>query len=860
MNRSTQIRFLVGCILLLSLMSPVFAISAAGPFDGKKHFKQGMNHEVAEQWDKAVEEFALAVADNPKNPEFRLHLTRALFNASQMFIRKGAASAKEKDYESAYTAFRRAYAYDPTNELARSEMERMVRLQKEVLDPGSADKKDDTGKVKMVQTGYPAQTSQPAQQINQKLEKLRDIPFPNGVDLQFIIKELARDLDLNVLFDTESFRTAGRKVNIELKNVTAARALDYIFLQEGLFFQKVGPRTIIVATQAQRTKFQQLVLRTFYLQNSSPKDIAKVVQTAIPAQPGRSQTIVLTDDATNSVTIRDTEENIRLIGKLISSLDKDRAEVVMDVSIYEVNKTDLLQLGNQVGTPRELANIGGTTSAAVGVGGNSLYGTIGRAVADIIPSVFGVGFVIPSANLAALQTSGNTKLIAQTQIHAFNNEDSSARIGQRVPVQSAQYVTGSNNVGTGVVSNVINYEQTGLTLKFKPLVFPNQDVQVAMEIESKDVAAGGTQENPIFTERTVKGTARIQNNKSLLLASVASGSERTVRSGLPWISAIPILGRLFAAPTNSSNKIDIVIAVTPRVIRAPAILPEDEAERPTGSLAVPTNNSLEAMIVQEDLEEQLALARRLPTSPNVQLPDVPADSPEYVKSTTAANTTKIDPPAVTTAIPSSTATAAAPAPTTTAAASEPTKGIDIEALMSQPLKPIDSSVKTLQLNQTADTSMAPKTKTLDMPAVSAEPVPELKSDIPVVAIKFGTGLAEMKAGEKIRIPVMIDGIGNFNSAVLGLKFDNKKVAIRTVSYGDVFETFANTAAAPFLNQNGKMYVSLISQSGKELKSAGTLAFIEVEALVSGRPEIAFDRDVVNILTAAGKNVVVNLQQ
>ena len=82
-----------------------------------------------------------------------------------------------------------------------------------------------------------------------------------------------------------------------------------------------GPRTIVVAIQAQRQKFQQLVLRTFYLANAAPKDIVKVVQTAIPAQPGRSQTIVLQDEATNSVTIRDTEENIRLIGQLIKSLD-----------------------------------------------------------------------------------------------------------------------------------------------------------------------------------------------------------------------------------------------------------------------------------------------------------------------------------------------------------------------------------------------------------------------------------------------------------------------------------------------------------------------------------------------------------
>ena len=123
-------------------------------------------------------------------------------------------------------------------------------------------------------------------------------------------------------------------------------------------------------------------------------------------------------------------------------------------------------------------------------------------------------------------------------------------------------------------------------MKFKPLVFPNQDVQVAMEIESKDVAGGtGAQDQPTFTERTIKGTARVQNNKTLLLASVAQGIETNGRQGLPLLGFFRFVGRLFTAPTKDNTQVDIVIAVTPRVIRAPAILPEDEIERDTGSLA-----------------------------------------------------------------------------------------------------------------------------------------------------------------------------------------------------------------------------------------------------------------------------------
>ena len=99
-------------------------------------------------------------------------------------------------------------------------------------------------------------TAKPPSNIESK--KLRDIPFPNGVDLQFLIKELARDLDLNVIFDTDTFRSPGRKTNVELKNVTVPEALDYILLKEGLYFEEAGPKTIIVSNRTQRTEVPQI--------------------------------------------------------------------------------------------------------------------------------------------------------------------------------------------------------------------------------------------------------------------------------------------------------------------------------------------------------------------------------------------------------------------------------------------------------------------------------------------------------------------------------------------------------------------------------------------------------------------------
>ncbi len=636
--------------------------------------------------------------------------------------------------------------------------------------------------------------------------------------------------------------------------MTAAKALDYIFLQENLFFQKVGPRTILVATGMRRVNFQQLVLRTFYLANASPKDVKAIISTAIPAQPGRSQTIVLEDPATNSITIRDTTENIQLIGKLIESLDKDRAEVVMDVSIFEVNKNDLLQFGNQVGTAQQLSNIGGAGVPLVTQGSTQPI-TSALPFANALVDIASIAVGLPISNFAAFQSKLNTKLLASTQIHAFNNEDSSARIGQRVPVKTASYQTGGNvNLG-GVVSDVINYEQIGLTLKFKPIVFPNQDVQVLMDIESKDIVGvtGGGSNNltPTFTERKISGTARIQNNKTLLLASVATEVQANGRHGIPILGWLPFIGHLFTAPVRDNRQIDIVIAITPRVIRAPAILPEDIIERPTGSQQTPTSGSLEAMIYEEEREELLASARRIPTNVQVQLPDQPGnDAPKYVRSD---STSSVD-----------NSTAAKVNDTATAEskpASTPPVNPAADALN---LKPIDTGVKTLQITETSDTSGAGTAKPAPVPpaeTMKTAPAPS----VPAAAdnanslseLLLPNALPELKKGEKAKIAVAVKGTSTFHSAVLGLKFDDKRLAVRSVTMGEIFgPDAAKTLVAPFINTNGKMFISLVPPSGNIISTSGILAIVEVEALADGKVELAFEKDVISFLAPDGRTVAI----
>lgn len=848
-------RHLTALLVIFCLLS--LSIVAAGFKKGEKEFKEGMKHEVAQEWDQAAEQFALAVTANPKNAEYRLHLHRALFNASQMFVQRGNALAEQKDYVGAYNAFRRAFAYDPTNQLARAEMDRMVRLQGDLENgvklPG--DKSNDS--VSLVQTAYRPGDMKPGAYISQKLEKVGNYKYAEGSPLKDAIKQLAEELELNVLFD-KGTPWKDRTFGINLKDVSAARALDYIFKQESLFFQKVGPKTILVADQQRRQFFTELVLRTFYLANADPEAVSKIIQQAIPVQPGRTQTFVQIDKSTNSMTIRDTEENIRLMEKLIRSLDKDRAEVVMDVNIYEVNKRDLLKLGNQIGTADTLGNLGGFTGGFTPLnqaGINAAAALVGKGLRN---SAMGPFLSVPGSALSALQTKGDTRLIASTQVHAFNNEESMARIGQRVPVRSAQFFTGNNNNtgGNGVVGDVFNYEQVGLTLKFTPIVFPNQDVQVKMSIESKDVSGEQT-ETPTFSERSITGTARVQNNKTLLLASVAQGTVDKQRTGLPLLGLIPVLGRLFSVPSNSNRQVDIVIAVTPRVLRAPIILPEDEEMRPTGSVVSPTSGSLEAMVYQEEREEYLASVRRANTSASlqtpgsnrveIQLPDQKPELPGYVPS--GGGMAKTSEGAET-----KTVTQTAEGET---AGSNTENKTELVAVVSEPavkLRPIETNVRTLDIGKALNASddntvTAKQTSLVETPAAEISPEAEFK---------FGAEIPEMVKGAKMILPVLVKSASPFRVAVLALKYDEQKLAVRSVTYGEIFgaEQF-KSAVIPYLNKGGKTFVSLNSISS--VSESGVLAYIEIEALADGKPQISFDGEAMNLLSPGGANFALNFK-
>lgn len=894
MRNNIRIRTLISLVLALSLLAlPMTAFAKKG----EKNFKRGMAYERAQQWDKAAQEFTLAVAADPSNMEYQLHFRRASFNASQTYMQQGRSLAERGDYVGAYNAFRQAYGYDAVNELAVSEMERMLRLQavKDGRTPnngnGNGQGTKGTGDVPDGGTMTPA-NGQAQDFISPREQQLRIINYTG--DLKALIRSLAEQLNLNVIFDRQSF-TQSRPIDINLKEVTTAQALDYVFLQEGLFFQKLSRRTILVADQARRPQYQQLVLRTFYLSNMKPADARTLVQQAIPPSVGRPQTIVVPDDATNSLTVRDTAENVRLIGELLQSVDKDRAEVVMDVNIYEVSKNDLLQFGNQIGTTLD-TGIGGSPGFSLltdnGVINNAAGAGVNLgAIVGGVPTALAAALVIPPSALRAFRSKDNTKLIASTQVHAFNGEESQARIGQRVPVQTAQAYpfgvqTGTPVNGVGGFPSggfpVINYEPTGLTLKFTPQVFPNLDVQVKMNIEQKDVLGASTL-TPTFTERTMTGTARIQNNRTMMLASISTDIEARGRKGIAFLGGLPLIGRLFTAPTRDLRQVDIVISVTPRVLRAPNVTPRDEEMRPSGTLQSPTTGSLAEMIREADREDQIAAARSLPRNPTIQLPDAPLEVAKPV-NTTAANTYSATNPGT---FPTSTVAAitapanSAPVPVSSSPAT--TNNGPAGPATAAPMQAAATAQKSEAVEELPSFIPAPKpliseraaaeVATVNPGAQNAVLTSLPKATATSLDTKLGAGRTAqlmmlqgddvMKVGEKRRYAVHLNSDVPLSLALLTLKFDPKVVKVHSLTAGNLLSASPETSPlfTPSIDANGVCMISISSLNGKaSFKGSGPLLIIELEAIGAGDAALSFVKETLHLVATDARDVVSEIVQ
>ncbi|HET6892077.1 MAG TPA: hypothetical protein VFH31_13320, partial [Pyrinomonadaceae bacterium] len=410
---------------------------------------------------------------------------------------------------------------------------------------------------------------------------------------------------------------------------------------------------------------------------------------------------------------------------------------------------------------------------------------------------------------------------------------------------------------------VINYEPTGLTLKFTPQVFTNLDVQVKMSIESKDVIfTEGDRLTPSFTERTITGTARVQNNRTMMLASIATDSQSTGRRGLPVLGLIPVFGRLFSSPTRDNKRVDIVIAVTPRVLRAPAVTPRDEEMRPSGTLQSPTTGSLEAMIIESDREDQIAAARRLPRNAVVRLPDVepaPLGPPPTEAGRNITTAAKVAPPANALPDPAKTVTQNVSSPPTNGNQSQAAKTQAVEELPAFVPAP-KSLVSDKAATEVAAVNSGPGGNRNAILTSQPTPIETAVSTSRIARLNLTTADQALQVGEKRRLAIELNSDVALSLAVMALRFNSKVVKINSVSHGTLFDVGKVPTLTQSIDPNGVCLISISANGAVPMKGAGALIFIEVEALAPGDALLAFDKGTMHLVAVDARDVVPHVTQ
>ena len=764
--------------------------------DGKKNFSLGMKYETQQQWDIAVQHFIVAVAAEPNNPEYQLHLLRAKQNAAIMLAGRGDAFAEQRDYAGAYRAYRQAAAYDDTNELVRVKMMRSAEQQ---AANGATNYNPRTGNVIAASADIALPQRSPSRDLLQVIH-LED------VQLRQVLEKFGADLGLNVLFD-ESFRDEP-KFRFKAQNLTLARAFDMILVQTKHLFEQMDRHTILIYADSpsNRQRFEQLLVKTFYLGSADANDVKATLHQMIGAQ---RQIAVIKQ--LNALIVRDTVANLKMVQEMIDSIDKNRAEVVVDVDIYEVARSTSLELGNQLAlNPTAVTTFGAdgkpittTHSASLGnFGGVGRAGLAAIAGNTVAPVLGGVGTLIglPPSSLSLLQTKGKSNLLASTQIHALDGEQNQTKVGRSVPVRlGSTYVPGIANTNAAGVAlggllgggafDSIQYRDVGLVIDVTPTVSNEGYVQLRMKLESTNVEASGAELTltPSFTQRSLSTIARVVDNKTAVVAGIKQESKGESRAGVPVLSMIPLLGRFITTPRQSGNLSDIVITVTPHILRAPELKKEDHLAKFSGTMTSGVTQSIEDLTQRAQREDDQQ--RRLTNRPSLI---AKGDSKGATSTTNDASATPI-----------------------------------------------------------AASTVAPTTQPATLPAHATEAVP-VAAKANIVDLSLIPAAIEAESGASFFVVASVYGDAKLNEAQLAISFDPVLLQFKDVRSGGLLGRDAKITTEV---NDGELQIKLRQVEDKEAAIAanGQLVLIEFVALHEGETFLTFQRDTTEL--RFGRNAV-----
>lgn len=535
MLRSPRRVVLVG-LLATTLLSSCASTSA---------LRQAQRAERDEDFDRAVAEYEKALRQSPDNRDVRLQLDRARARASERHFLAARRFAGAGKLEEALVEYQLAAELNPTS----AEIDEELRAARAKLRARLAVSREGRTQletlIEQTRALGPPGFDLPAD------AKLPDTLIFREASVRDVFTAMARFAGISVVFDS-AFRDSS--VTVDLRNTTLEDALGALTAATRTFYRVTAPKTITVVqdTPAKRREYEEEIIRTFYISNADLKETLDLLRIVVDNR--RLSPI----SATNSITIKDTPERISAAAKVISAIDKARAEVVIDVELLEVDRTRLREFGLQLASPGSSG-----ISGAVDVNRDALTLRDLRSInqGDVALTS------LPALYYRLLKTDSATRTLANPQLRTSEAIAAQARFGERVPVP----VTTFAPIATGGVNQQpitsFTYENIGVNIDITPRTHHNDEVTLALKVEISSVSGTGFGNLPTFGNRSINTTIRLKDGETNLLAGLIRDDERRVLSGVPGLSDLPVVGRLFANNRREVQETDIVLMITPRIVR-----------------------------------------------------------------------------------------------------------------------------------------------------------------------------------------------------------------------------------------------------------------------------------------------------
>jgi len=527
---------------LLPIVLLTLAFSACASTSGLRNGEQA---ELAQDYDRAIVEYTRALEENSDDRAAQQGLERSKLRSAVEHHTRGRRLYGAARLDEALVELELAAELNPSDENIADLLD-TVRAQVRTKSTRAT-----AGKTDLETLVDRSQTFRTA-----GLELPPDLRLPASLTFRDassrdIYTALARLANINIVFDPQ-FRD--QALTIDLRNVTFEDAMATLSTATRNFYRVTSQRTVTIVpdTPAKRTEYEEEIVRTFYLSNADVKETLDLLRIVIDSR--RLAPIT----ATNAISIKDTPERVAAAATLISAIDKARPEVVIDVELLEFDRMRLREYGLKIASP---GSPGIDGAVDINQEGLTLDDVLNLSPSDVFLTN------VPGLFYRLLKTDSNTRTLANTQLRTSEGLPAQARFGERVPVP----VTTFAPIATGGVLQQpitsFNYENIGVNIEITPRTHHDGQVSLALKILVSNISGTGFGNLPTFGNREINTVIRLQDGETNLLAGLIRDNERQVLEGIPGLSDLPLVGRLFAHNRRETQESDIVLTLTPRIVR-----------------------------------------------------------------------------------------------------------------------------------------------------------------------------------------------------------------------------------------------------------------------------------------------------